>query len=187
MRTHDPMPTYEDDGLSSDEGSSEEDEDEREDESMPPMPLTLPPSSYSDVHDSSPEPTPTSEVPGLTVVAASPVSASPETFESTPTVATPQPVKKTGKIPRVFKKRPSLTPASTTSTTLSGGSASVPPSPGSRPLTPATPTSAKRPKFPKKWSNRNRDFNFNAANDVLGIVMLEIQGATDLPKIKNSQ
>ena len=33
------------------------------------------------------------------------------------------------------------------------------------------------------------DYNFSAtaSNDILGIVLLEIKGATDLPKLKNSE
>ena len=33
---------------------------------------------------------------------------------------------------------------------------------------------------------KEKNYNFNAANDIMGIVMLEIQGAHDLPKLKNS-
>lgn len=42
----------------------------------------------------------------------------------------------------------------------------------------------------KSWGNKKVDFDFNinakAANDIVGIVMVEILGATDLPKLKNS-
>ncbi|ETW83451.1 hypothetical protein HETIRDRAFT_474586 [Heterobasidion irregulare TC 32-1] len=37
----------------------------------------------------------------------------------------------------------------------------------------------------KSWGGKKTDFDFNAANDVVGIVMLEIQGAKDLPRLKN--
>jgi phosphatidylserine decarboxylase len=70
-----------------------------------------------------------------------------------------------------------------------------------------TPPVEKRKKFRRSWSSqsqtqtqsgqqqqqsqgRNRkkrgDYNFSTENDIQGIVMLEILGATDLPKIKNS-
>ena len=73
-----------------------------------------------------------------------------------------------------------------------------------------TPPVEKRKKFRRSWSSqsqtqtqsaqqqqqqqqsqgRNRkkrgDFNFSTENDIQGIVMLDIFGATDLPKIKNS-
>ncbi|TFY51364.1 hypothetical protein EVJ58_g10610 [Rhodofomes roseus] len=47
---------------------------------------------------------------------------------------------------------------------------------------------ASRAKFRKSWGgigNKKTDFNFSAANDILGIVMLEIQSAADLPRLKN--
>lgn len=42
-------------------------------------------------------------------------------------------------------------------------------------------------KFSRKSCARqnNYEYNFSAANDIVGIVMLEIHGATDLPKLKN--
>ncbi|KAG1727715.1 phosphatidylserine decarboxylase-domain-containing protein [Suillus lakei] len=42
-------------------------------------------------------------------------------------------------------------------------------------------------RFRKSWSSKKVDYNFSAANsnDIVGIVMLEIQGATDLPRLKN--
>lgn len=45
---------------------------------------------------------------------------------------------------------------------------------------------AKKTKFRKSWATKKVDYNFSAANDIMGIVMLEIQGATDLPRLKNS-
>lgn len=38
----------------------------------------------------------------------------------------------------------------------------------------------------KKDGKGKGEFNFSPENDILGIVMLEIQGATDLPRLKNS-
>jgi phosphatidylserine decarboxylase len=66
-----------------------------------------------------------------------------------------------------------------------------------------TPGVEKRKKFRRSWSSqtqtptaqqqsqgrhrkRKADYNFSMENDILGIVILEILGATDLPKIKNS-
>lgn len=54
----------------------------------------------------------------------------------------------------------------------------------------AIPTlSNSKVKFGKvPWtSNKSAVYNFSAANDIVGIVMLEIRGATDLPKLKNSE
>lgn len=43
-------------------------------------------------------------------------------------------------------------------------------------------------RFKRSWAtNKSADYNFSAANDIVGIVMLEIQGATDLPRLKNSK
>lgn len=49
-----------------------------------------------------------------------------------------------------------------------------------------TPTAAK-PKRPKLrgWSTKRSDYSLGQQQDVVGIVMLEIQGAEDLPKLRN--
>jgi phosphatidylserine decarboxylase len=53
---------------------------------------------------------------------------------------------------------------------------------------PIAPASAKKKNFKRKWAARKKaDYNLSASNDILGIVMLEIQGASDLPRLKNSQ
>jgi phosphatidylserine decarboxylase len=45
----------------------------------------------------------------------------------------------------------------------------------------------KRKKFRRSWTNHGKaGYNFSTENDIKGIVMLEIQGATDLPHLKNS-
>ncbi|KAL5525526.1 hypothetical protein ACEPAG_6862 [Sanghuangporus baumii] len=196
VRSNDAIPAYEDDGLSSDEGSEDEyEDDEREEYEGLPIriegspPGTPAPASSSGTETPKAESTP---VPGVNVIAPSPTAGLP------PPVVAPVYVSKPSlgaKIPRVFKKRPSLpTTPSTDSGVSSASSVTGTPSPASssfsRPSTPGTPSasapgSAKRSKFPRKWKSRKADFNFNAAHDILGIVMLEIKGATDLPKLKN--
>ncbi|KZP19931.1 hypothetical protein FIBSPDRAFT_932533 [Athelia psychrophila] len=66
-------------------------------------------------------------------------------------------------------------------------------------ITPATPVvegalglsdngtskDVKDKKQKKEGKEKKGDFNFSPENDILGIVMLEIQGATDLPRLKN--
>ena len=198
VRSDDAIPAYEDDGLSSDEGSDDEDEDDEhdDDEGFPVRVERSPTRTPAPVTGTSAA-TPKAEsvtVPGVNILAPSPIAGLP------PTVVAPVPVSKTSlgaKIPRVFKKRPSLpTAPSTDSGVSSAPSATGTPSPApsslSRPSTPGTPsavppTSAKRSKFKRKWASRNKDYNLNAAHDILGIVMLEIKGATDLPKLKNSK
>lgn len=72
---------------------------------------------------------------------------------------------------------------------------SIPGTPGTGLTTPGGTKATKRPIFkrnksraPSKKSSR-RDFNFdaNTAADVQGIVIMEIQKANDLPKLKNGQ
>ncbi|KAG6332884.1 hypothetical protein ID866_6202, partial [Astraeus odoratus] len=50
-----------------------------------------------------------------------------------------------------------------------------------------TMTQHSKRKFRTSWasSSKHAGYNFSAANDIVGIVMLEIKGATDLPKLKN--
>lgn len=55
-----------------------------------------------------------------------------------------------------------------------------------------TPGGTRRPFFRRggnktKSSSLGRDYNFNAGKDVLGIVMLEVSSAEDLPKLKNCE
>ncbi|KAH8112668.1 phosphatidylserine decarboxylase-domain-containing protein [Phellopilus nigrolimitatus] len=153
IRAHGAIPAYEDDGLSSDEGSSDEEDEE---ENGLPIPLSEPSTPASLVTTiRSPS------VPGLNIVAPSPtspttvapLSASLSAAES-PTTPTAKP-SKGGKLPRVFRKRPSLVRAASADSSRTRGARVA------------------------------EDFNFNAANDILGIVLLDIQGATDLPKLKN--
>lgn len=54
-------------------------------------------------------------------------------------------------------------------------------------VTPPMRPSASKARFRKSWSSKNTDYSFAASNDILGIVLLEIQGAKDLPKLKNSK
>ena len=73
-------------------------------------------------------------------------------------------------------------PSSGTSTPITPGAApGVIPRPAS-----AQQTQTQKSKFRKSWGAKSKDYNFSAANDIMGIVMLEIQGARDLPKLKNS-
>ena len=74
------------------------------------------------------------------------------------------------------------------------------PSPSSVQSTPTTPShqrshsggngtgTGKTNKFRRSWSSQKKaDYNFSTENDIHGIVMLEIHGATDLPRLKNSE
>ncbi len=206
VRTHESMAVYADDGLSSDEGEGDgvpfEDEDEDVNEQILAIPYSeTPPNitplatgmirhAYSEGDALSSSPT----VPDLRV--ESPATPTPVQSpgpglpvhgraESLPTpVASPKPSKK--KFPRVFPRRVSMTPSSSLDSTIASTSGIQPSiSDSSRPTTPGATTPKK--KFGKPWKRKGRDYNFNAANDILGIVMLEIHGATDLPRLKNSK
>ncbi|KLO15227.1 hypothetical protein SCHPADRAFT_871290 [Schizopora paradoxa] len=209
VRTHESMPVYADDGLSSDEGEGDVepyyfDEDDMNEPRTPYGPLMdvpytdSPPNTapmatgmirnaYSEGDELPSTPT----VPDLKI--ESPTTPTPiQSPSSRPTapraeslpapVASPKPSKK--KFPRVFPRRVSSITSSpsfdSAMPSASGIQTSV--SDTSRPTTPGA---TQKKKFGKPWKRKGRDFNFNAANDILGIVMLEIHGATDLPRLKN--
>lgn len=92
---------------------------------------------------------------------------------------------------RPQSKRSSSMDSTTLPTTLTSTSSSDfngPPSPALSASGAATPTSsaARRARFRKSWSAKNTDYNLGGNNDILGIVMLEVKNASDLPKLKNS-
>jgi phosphatidylserine decarboxylase len=107
-------------------------------------------------------------------------SASPSRkgSQQQPVIVSPQPrylkPSSGGILPKIMSPiRPSLSPQAHGDTTVTPE--------GSRPSSRARKL---RPQFKRPF---NSDFNFAAgANDTVGIVMLEIKGAQDLPKIKNS-
>ncbi|EJU05118.1 hypothetical protein DACRYDRAFT_76182 [Dacryopinax primogenitus] len=79
--------------------------------------------------------------------------------------------------------------ASSTDSSISATSVGPPSRPSSRPPSPGTLTPGGKPRkaiFRRRRPSRSSDYNFSAETDILGIVMLEIAGADDLPKIKNS-
>lgn len=190
----------------------DEDESERETRQVPasprpesPEPVKTP-TEVSSPGSPTPVASPVTVTPNVSIVAPSPVAVAPaaslqapaSSFSVTGMVGTspaPSPKPKfVGKLPKLPFKRPTLpnivsSDSSTSNSTLNmpGG---YPNADSSRPTTPGAPmtpgTAAKRTKFPK-WKKKGRDYNFNAAEDILGIVMLEIKGATDLPKLKNSE
>ena len=129
-----------------------------------------------------------------------PVAAEPPIQEPQPVIASPQPTKPPQSpsfLPRVFTPRlsrltsqnnvpsttttDSATPAPVDSLTAKPRTLSQSPA-GSRSGTPAN--RVKRPRF--KRNKKGTDYSFSTDNDILGIVMLEIACAEDLPKLKNS-
>ena len=177
-----------------------EDEDEDEDEryfdenqvhteplsqSPPASPPVTPPEVEKEAE--TPKASSGSNVPPVNIVAPSPISPATGAAHILPPPS-PSPKSSLGqKIPRVFKKRPTLPTMSSTDSNASSIATSTASSPiKSRPTTPGTPGTAKKSKFRGKFKKGSEDYNFNAAHDIIGIVMLDIQGATDLPKLRNS-
>ncbi|KAA1476264.1 hypothetical protein DENSPDRAFT_884196 [Dentipellis sp. KUC8613] len=208
IRSHQTGPAFEDDGFDSDEGEGDMTDD---DEYFPPTSASPSPPSPPKIDTSTTivAPMPRSASPETTPTLAPkiPININPPTPVSKP------PSPSTGfSIPKIFPRRPSLPMSSNSydSTLVGSTSASVPtsasasasgsstPSAVSSPpvLTThsrsastgaSTPTATRKKRLRKSWGagNKKGDFDFNAANDIVGIVMLEIHGATDLPKLRN--
>lgn len=99
------------------------------------------------------------------------------------TLAPPQTKTSTGSklLPSIFAgRRPSLTPSVSSDREDMATSGQTTPRPGD-----AT-GDKKRPKF-KRSASKQSSYTMGTQKDVLGIVMIEIQQAEDLPKIPNSK
>ncbi|CAL1717452.1 unnamed protein product [Somion occarium] len=207
IRSNESGPRFEDDGLSSDEGDTDtEDEDE---EVATPSRSTLahlyvePPAPSREVTITPSASAPTISRQTPEIQQPKPLSASESTPPITPTqgaiLKTPTAVKPPSpgfSIPRIFPRRPTSTRSSSIDSTMMaasvGGTSTQPTSlipsvstPTPRP--PATPAGEKQKRFRKSWAAKHPSagYHFNAAHDIMGIVMLEIKGATDLPKLRN--
>ncbi|KAI0067215.1 hypothetical protein BV25DRAFT_1819523 [Artomyces pyxidatus] len=157
VRSHMTGPEYEDDGLSSDVDDGEEGENsEDEDECTQAPPSPAPGNVYSPTpRRSSPESTPT----------ATPVPTKPA-----PPSKPPSPSFKPS-IPKILRRPPISASASYDSTSSAARGSS---------------TSESKKRLRTSWVGQKKaDFDFNAANDIVGIVMVEIQGAADLPRLRN--
>ncbi|OAX36809.1 hypothetical protein K503DRAFT_276257 [Rhizopogon vinicolor AM-OR11-026] len=207
LRSHLAGPAYEDDGgISSDEEDQDDEDGEDDDEDLVPhlSRLYLSPSHSQDAstveHEPEPEiarlaDTPQPEErepePDVTIPLTTPIIIHTVATPTTSTAAR-------SRLPKLFPRRPNLLPSPsydahapphTDSMHRRSSSASaIIPSPIS-PSGPPSPASAPATKklFRKSWSSKNADYNFSTAhsNDIVGIVMLEIQGASDLPRLKN--
>jgi phosphatidylserine decarboxylase len=138
---------------------------------------------------------PTGAEVAATVNAAANANAptSPEIVSTAPGVPpivvapAPETPTKPGFLPRLFSgtRRPGLTPSQSYDDSAQPSSA-----PTSRPASrsgAATPSKGKRPKFKRSRGEKGSAYNFGAEKDVIGIIMLEINKAEDLPKLKNSE
>ncbi|KAI0311126.1 phosphatidylserine decarboxylase-domain-containing protein [Amylostereum chailletii] len=150
-------PEYEDDGLSSDEDeNSEDDEDE------------TPTQTQAQSRKSS---------QSMGVYAPGPLTGAPEQAAKASPPSKPPSPKIKASIPKILR-RPQL------STSSSYDATSAPPT--HRTVSSMTTSSEKRRRLRRSWAGPKKGaYDFDAGNDVVGIVMLEIEGATDLPKLKN--
>ncbi|KAF9236303.1 phosphatidylserine decarboxylase-domain-containing protein [Melanogaster broomeanus] len=204
LRSHLAGPAFEDDGgISSDEDdNSDEDDDDDDDIPLPEVPqlsrLYIPPpiihkrkSAGKSPDTARPSPSPGVESPTPTPITPTARSILPKLFPRRPPLSTRPsyevaPMPPVGDVPSI-----SVAPPATTIT--------APPSPRPHPIANESghrrsasvgsmpmPAPTTKKKFRKSWlANKSAAYNFSAANDIVGIVMLEIQGATDLPKLKN--
>ncbi|THG96606.1 hypothetical protein EW026_g5254 [Hermanssonia centrifuga] len=191
VRSHQGGPEFEDDGLSSDEGESNSDEEEEDTLTL--SKLYDPPQAIEN---------PSEQLTVKPVAQPFAPAESPTTPTPLSTVKTPVSVKPPSpSFTKKFLRRPSskrsasvdsstftaTIPTSISSPALSSGmttpmAVSSPPSGVVTPM--PRPPAGKR--FRKSWSQKNTNFNFSAGNnDIIGIVMLEIKGAKDLPKLRN--
>ena len=83
-----------------------------------------------------------------------------------------------------FHRRHSSTPTSQDSGTASD-TTSIP-SLGT-PNSDACALKVRKKRFRKSWSAKNTEYNLSAGNNILGIVLLEVKSAEDLPKLKNCE
>ncbi|KAH9986068.1 phosphatidylserine decarboxylase-domain-containing protein [Russula vinacea] len=156
---------YEDDGLSSDDadgqdGEASDDDDETDLKSSTPDDSNV----FTPQSHSSPDLTPT---PSPTAASLPPAQQARYFLPSIPKILTRRPVRRTNPPPDTSPS-PQAQPTST-----------------SRLSSVATPT-ARRKKIPGPWhGHKSGAFELEADNDIVGIVMLEIHSATDLPRLRN--
>jgi phosphatidylserine decarboxylase len=166
IRSHQQGPEYEDDGLSSDEAEGQD-------------------GSASDDEDDAELKTATPDGEGVFVPGAR--SSSPELTPVTPTAPSVPPAQPgrffLPSIPKILIRRSPQPPASVPTSIA----ASTPQSSSSRSSV-ATTTGGKKKRLPGSWSGqKSNSYEFDADNDIVGIVMLEIHGASDLPRWRNSE
>lgn len=176
MRSHQTGPEFEDDGLSSDE----EDQTSDDEEPSPPLPsLHIPSLGTAALRQNrqSPLGSPDGGADVRTPLAAKPPG------EKTPTASkTTSP----GFIPKILRRQ--TLPAADSSASLGASSSGASsPTPMGTPI-PQTPTTARPPARKGKSFRKPRDksYAFSAEDDIVGIVMLEVQSASDLPRLRNS-
>lgn len=171
IRSYQHGPEYEDDGLSSDEADGQDGEEASDDEDEIELKSSTPDESTvftPPAHSSSPDLTPT---PSPTAASLPPTQQARYFLPSIPKILTRRPV-----------RRRTDTPSDTSSSSQPLSTSS------SRQSSLPTPTPGKRKKIPGPWHGQTSGgFELEADDDVMGIVMLEIHSATDLPRLRNSK
>jgi phosphatidylserine decarboxylase len=214
LRSHLTGPAFEDDGgISSDEDDNDSDDDDDDDIPLPQLSrLYIPPPmihidiSPGPVQDMTPgtaRPSPVVELathmPVTPTASSTSRSKLPKLFIRRPPLST-RPSYEEAPTPTLLAVDvaiPSILVAPPPSTATGNVSPVPPPSPipshfghrrsASAGSVPTMSTTAKQ-RLKRSWAmSKNAGYNFSAANDIVGIVMLEIQGATDLPRLKNSK
>ena len=148
----------------------------------------------SDIESGSPGVIPSSEYSPLATIPQSPPAKTPP--PKSPRLF-PRLLGSTSIVSGRREKEESLTESGTSSTSVSAPSRGpstdyLSPKPVKPTMTRNTSESASstrripRPKF-NRGRNRKSDYELSADSDVVGIVMLEIDKAEDLPKVKNSE
>ncbi|TFK49776.1 hypothetical protein OE88DRAFT_1662429 [Heliocybe sulcata] len=197
VRSNQGGPLFEDDGLSSDEGEGPTDEEDEEAAFPRFTGLYMPPSS------------PLADEPQSLNIPLTPTTPSTPSALDRDRTLIPDKTPVATKPPSPVFKVPKMLRRPTMSPTSSYDSSSAPtPVPlahrkdsrmQSAPMLdvrsrsvsagpPSTPTAEKKgTKFRKSWGEKKGAYNFSAENDIVGIVMLEINSAKDLPRLKNSE
>jgi len=165
IRSHQTGPEDEDDGLSSDEVDDQEDDaSDDEDEAEPKSSTPDDSNAFAErSRSSSPGSTPT---PSPTA-ASLPLARQARYFLPS--------------IPKILAWRPAQSGSSPSDSATSTPSQSSP-----HLSTVASPKTGKRKRIPGPWhGQKGGAYELEADNDIVGIVMLEIHSATDLPRLKN--
>ncbi|KAI0925468.1 hypothetical protein AcV5_008193 [Taiwanofungus camphoratus] len=203
IRSNRTGPGYQDDGLTSDSGESNSEDEEGESAALPqlydppPFQASVAIPSLQSYHAVETAPT------DLMGVSARPGHKSPSPSFNIPKIFPRR--SSSGRVPSSSSNREpssssSRIPSSSESTPVAGS----PVTPTGTMVSPSTssgsafgagattsvsrpPLASRRARFRKSWggNGKQKEFNFSAANDIMGIVMLEIHGASDLPKLKN--
>jgi phosphatidylserine decarboxylase len=160
--------------LTSDEGEPDDSSDNEDDDAL--TPVVQPRKTLPALQ------TPTAAFPAAaTIQAPTPEVPTPMPARSNPPSKPPSPGFKV--LPKLLR-RP-------TANVIDSATPLTPPPMGERTTSSASVSTTSAPQGKKKrirsWAPKPGEYDFNASQDVVGIVMLEVKNAEDLPKLKNSK